>query len=443
MPRRPEPLPTHRDVQLRTTFWVVPLSMAAAAALAAIGTVVADNRLQGRLGWVPVPLRLSTDDAKSLLATLAGASITVVALVVSLTMVVLSLVATNFGPRIIRNFIRRLSTQVVIGSFIATFVFSLLALVAVSSDDDARFVPLISAWVAVLLVLASTGVLVAWVHDLAFSIQTGNALVAIASDLYGAIDRQRDELLRLRRSEVPAESVPVTAVAVTARLSGFVQRIDVATLVALADRSGVVIRLAVWPGDFVTVAEPLLASSSPLDAAAVDDAGRCFTLGAYRTLEQDLDFGIAQYVEIALRALSPAVNDPYTAMSCLGWIGDALVRISSLGEEPDGLAGSTGELRMVLRPNRIEASVATAFDQLRQIAPGQPEVVIRLADALRTVASGVSSPRVRGACARQLAALERAVAVGDDDPLDSERMAAAFDRARAAMELPISRRDVP
>ena len=96
------------------------------------------------------------------------------ALVVSLTMVVLSLVATNFGPRIVRNFIRRRSTQLVIGGFIATFVFSLLVLLSVSSGRGQVFVPLVSTWLAVAMVLASTGVLVAWVHDLAFSIQIGH-----------------------------------------------------------------------------------------------------------------------------------------------------------------------------------------------------------------------------------------------------------------------------
>lgn len=139
-----------------------------------------------------------------------------------------------------------------IGRFIATFVFSLLVLLSVSSGKGETFVPLVSTWLAVAMVLASTGVLVAWVHDLAFSIQIGNALVDIAVDLNGAILRRSALAPGLLAVDVKPCSLE-GALPVRAELSGYVQRVDLERLVAIACRVDAVISLAVREGDFVTV----------------------------------------------------------------------------------------------------------------------------------------------------------------------------------------------
>lgn len=183
--------PRDRDAELGTVFWRTPLRFSVRILVLAALTLFVDHLVQGHLGSIPPMLRMSGDDSTTILATLSGATITVVGLVVSLTMVVLSLVADNFGPRLVVNFIRRRTTQTVMGSFIAVFVYSIVCLSTTLRAGDDSFVPIVSTWTAIVLVLVATAHLVRFVHDTSTSIQVGNTLVDIAAELSKAIQAQR------------------------------------------------------------------------------------------------------------------------------------------------------------------------------------------------------------------------------------------------------------
>ncbi len=417
----------NRDVELGLSFWIVPVKLSVSAILLSVATVIVDSRFQDQYQHLPEPLRMTVADSKTILSTLAGASITVVALVVSLMMVVLSLVAANFGPRIILNFARRRTTKQAIGSFVAVFVFSLITLTTVYSGDN-QFVPVVSTWTAVVLVLAATGLLVVFVQDISSSIQIGNMLFEIATELDGAIDRQRVLARRAHASttvDIDSAGWPV----IDSILSGYVQRIDFDTLIDLAARLDVVIVLHHRSGSFVNAGRPLACTSKPLAEADAATLRAAVVRGTYRTMEQDLEYAIAEYVEIALRALSPAVNDPATAVSCVDWIGDSLIALSA---EPIGVAefeDGAGALRVLVPPNSLRRVMAAGFNEIRQVASRSPAVTIRLLTTIARLAPVVTDAAVRDELRSQVEAISFAAdldvaAQRDRDDVDAAKQEA-------------------
>jgi len=430
--------PRNRDVELGTSVWLVPLKMSLRALALAVVMLWLDNVLQKQYRRVPQVFRMSAGDSKTILSTLTGASITVVALVVSLMMVVLSLVASNFGPRITLNFVRRRATQMVLGSFVAVFVFSLVTLSTIFTNSKNAFVPLLSTWTAVLLVLVATGLLVAFVQDVSGSIQVGNMLFDIAEELDGAIERQR-ELARRAHASSTLEVDTTGWDVIAGRLSGYVQRIDFDALITVATRAGVVVSVHHRAGAFVNAGRPLFSISGPLSPADLEATHRAITVGTYRTMEQDLEYAIAEYVEIALRALSPAVNDPATAISCIDWIGDALIALSVEPISVAAFADPSGELRVVLPANSLRRVVATAFNEIRQVGASSPSVAIRMLDAIHRVAPVVADGRALEELRNQADAVaDAAIAIApverDRDEIERARQIAsvALDRAATA-----------
>ena len=205
----PASLPRSRDFQLGLSYWGLTALLAGAALAAAVIGVALDDHFPGLGSHVPVPLRLSPADAQTVLALIGGASITVVALVVALTMLVLSLAATSFGPCLVQNYIRLKSARLTIAAFVATFVYTLVVLTLVYSGPGREFTPLLSTWMAVVYVLVSTGLLVWWVQDVAHSIQVGNLITTIVGYLYRAIAAEERAAAQLPNCDRgPAEPVP-------------------------------------------------------------------------------------------------------------------------------------------------------------------------------------------------------------------------------------------
>lgn len=374
-------------MELGTSMLVVPFRLTMQVVVLAVVTIVLDSVLQQHYDHLPRFIRMSPGDAKTILATLAGGSITVVALVVSLMMVVLSLVAANFGQRLILNFVRRRTTKVAIGSFVAVFVYSLVTLTTVFSGDNS-FTPVISTWTAVLMVLLATALLVVFVQDVSSSIQVGNMLSDISTDLDLAIVRQRE----LAHRACTGEQLDVDTSGwhvVNAAAPGYVQNIQFDRLIEIARRNSCVVQLLHRPGGFVHAGRPVARLSVALPAGDELALRRSIVRGTHRTMEQDLEYAIAEYVEIALRALSPAVNDPATAISCLDWIGDSLI---ALVAEPIGvaaLADASGALRVLVPANSFRRVIAAAFNEIRQHAVSSPAVSIRMLTTIEKVAPSV------------------------------------------------------
>ena len=386
----PRPSEWRRE-DLRTNLWLVPtIQVIVATALFACSYALDRATYRGDLtlpSWVN---QGSADAARQVLTAIAAAVITVVGLVFSITIVALTLASTQFGPRMLRNFVRDRGTQVTLGTFVATFVYAILALGSIGHGVRGDFVPHLCVTVALGLVLASLGVLIYFIHHIAKSIQLPQVIASIAGDLSLAIDAEVASGARSRGVGENGVSLPElrrrladAGVPVAASKSGYLQFVAYDTLVGIAARADAVIELLYRPGHFVVEGLPL-ATVWPGDAAAdvARRLARSHATGPHRTLTQDLTFAIDQLVEIAIRALSPAVNDTFTAMSCIDWLGDGLCKVTSRWDPVVAHRDEAGNIRVIAAEVSYTRFVERSFDKIRQAGRGMPAVMIRQLDAL-------------------------------------------------------------
>jgi len=342
--RRPVLDPWRREA-LRTTLWVVPAAMVAAAILLFGVTYGLDRAIaNGRLSLPGWAIAGEADASRQVLIGIAAAVITVAGVMFSITILALQLASQQFGPRMLRNFIRDVGTQVSLGAFVGTFVYSVLTLGSVA-HGSAGFVPHLSVTVALVLTLGDLGVLIYFIHHVATSIQVTSVIAGIARDFRSTLRTLQNETARMvpGQPDPDAEARELSARLddanglVRARTPGFLQSVGHDQLVRIAASSGATIQLLHRPGHFLVEGQPL-ARVWPADAAQVvaDTLDRAHIVGSSRTLTQDLGFAVDQLVEVAIRAISPAVNDPFTALNCIDWLGDCLCR-AGRGPLPGGL----------------------------------------------------------------------------------------------------------
>jgi uncharacterized membrane protein len=430
---RPTKLRSQRDINL----WRIPLQLSlAAVALFAI-TLVPD--ILDKYGVIHIPSWLtmgSIDDARAILAAMMGAVATVLALIFSVALLVLSMVSTLFGPRLLYRFLQDWVTQVTIGLFMATFVYICLVFLVTHQDPQSTFIPQISLITSWVLVVLSFGFLVYYSHRVARSIQNPDMIGAIVDDLYvaaggahlsgpgeGAGAAPDDEAI-LRQAE--------TGAIVLCPKSGYLQHVDHGALVAAARVTDTLIVLRFRSGQFVLRGEPLAAIVPAQKVGTLEAAiDRGVHIGRHRTLTQDSEFGIAQVVEIAIRALSPAVNDTFTGVACVDWLADALLTLAERPPLEGNWYDSESRLRVWMPPVRLERLAKLAFDQIRQASATTPAVLIRQLEAIRRLA-----PRLPDSCHQVLsdqadAILETASALV---ALDRRDLDAAWQRAHTVLE---------
>jgi uncharacterized membrane protein len=377
------------------------------------------------------------DDARAILSAMLGSVSTVLALIFSVALLVLSMMATLFGPRLLYRFLQDWVTQATIGLFMATFIYLCLVFLVTHSDSHTTFIPQISLITSWLLVIASFGFLVYYSHRIAASIQNPDMIARIVDDLQPSVIHAHAHGLTGGESMGPEIVTQQIAEGerVTCKRTGYVQGIDGAALVAAAARADTVVHLLYRPGQFVLWGEPIACVWPPQRFTDVDALiDQHVRVGRHRVLKQDCEFGIAQIVEIAIRALSPAVNDTFTGVACVDWVADAVLIVAD-GSLSDGCwYDQKGRMRLRVPPLRLERLVKAAFDQIRQAAADNPAVLIRILDAIRRI-----TPRIRTAAARQALiaqadAVQEAASLKVLAKLDRDDVEAAWRRARHAAE---------
>ena len=404
---------------LRTNLWLVPaIEVVAAIALFAITLSLDHAAYHGGFALPSWVISGTADAARQILTAIAAAVITVIGVVFSIILVTLTLASTQFGPRMLRNFIRDRGTQLTLGTFVATFVYAVLVLVSIGPGAHGDFVPHIGVTVTLALMAADMGVLIYFIHHTATSIQLPQVIASIARDLSEAIDVQGgpDSQLGLAggRKSGPAPAELIARMAdgggeVRAPASGYLQFIEHRSLVQFAAQADAVIALNYRPGHFLVQGHPFASVWPPEAAGRVSDAlGRAHITGPYRTLTQDISFGIDQLVEIAIRALSPAVNDTFTALTCIDWLGDGLCKITDRWHPARVHRDSQGFIRVITAEPSHERLVQRAFEKIRQASQGMPAVMIRQLDALEKIMAGTSSAGQRQVLLEQAAMIQRA-----------------------------------
>jgi uncharacterized membrane protein len=365
----------------------------------------------------------------------------VVSLTFSVTVVALTVSSQHFGPRLLTNFMRDTSTQVVLGVFIGTFAFCLVVLRTVQGDGDGyqRFVPHLSVSVAVALALLTVAALIYYLHHVAASMQVAQIAANVTRDLESAIDRlYPDEAGNEREPsapEVPPE--PADGVRAAAGASGYVQAIDLDAMMALAEAHSTTVWLRKRPGDFViTGAELAAASPAPSDPEAFAGALRqAFILGLDRTPWQDAEFAVQQLVEVALHALSPGMNEPFTAITCIDRLGQGLARMLTRRMPSPLRTNDRQQVRLVTDPRSFASLLRSAFDPIARFAGPNPAIYQRLLETLAELGARARRAPDRAAL-REMAAAIRAKALQE---LQADRPRAAIEEQHARVLAAVTR----
>ncbi|HYK67729.1 MAG TPA: DUF2254 domain-containing protein [Streptosporangiaceae bacterium] len=402
-----------RREKLRTNLWLVPAIEVAIAAILFGCTYALDRAAYDGVFAVPGwAISGGPDVARTVLTAIAAAVITVVGVVFSIVIVAMTLTSTQFGPRMLRNFIRDRGTQLTLGTFVATFVYAVLALGSVGQGSHGPFVPHISVTVTLALMLADLAVLIYFLHHIARQIQLPEVIASIARDLQQAIELQAGDSAE-GRADAAEASAMIAGLGggsgiVAAPRSGYLQYIEHGTLVGIATEANAVIHVLFRPGHFI-VAGQQYASVWPAEAAdvVVRELAAAHVTGPYRTLTQDVSFGVDQLVEICLRALSAAVNDTFTALTCIDWIGDSLCKVAGRWQPTRVYRDTTGAVRVITTEATWERLVQRACDKVRQSSAGMPAVMIRQLGALAKVVERTPAGRERQVLLDQADMIER------------------------------------
>jgi uncharacterized membrane protein len=421
---------------IRSSWWFVPSLMAIGAIVLAFVTTRLDSMFGDTFESGFGLYGGGAQGSRSVLETVAGSMITVAGVSFSIVIVVMTLASSQFGPRVLRTFMRDRGNQITLGTFIATFIFSVLVLRTIRAENGANdeFVPHLSVTVAMLLTLASLAVFIYFIHHSARSIQVNQVIEAVGRDLDKAVDDlypgQIGHDAAAERVDVPDMATGGT---VESRDVGYVQLVSARDLLAAARENDVVIELLFEPGSFVIRGTALarVVPADRLDTRLAEKVRGALAVGEQRTEEQDLGFAIDQLEQICLRALSPALNDALTATLCIDRLAASLARLAER-ELPSPLrADDEGRLRVIAQPVTLVQMLETAFAEIRRSARTNVTASTRLLAALGAI--GARATRLNDLAALRDAA--RLVVDEAEQHVSSTDIAELRDAQRAALEL--------
>ncbi len=439
MSARRKALPGWRWEALRTTLWFVPTVLIVLAILLFIASFSIDVAAYYHHLHLPFWLQhIQAGAGRDILIAIAAAIITTVGVVFSITILALTLASQQMGPRMMRNFVRDVGNQVTLGVFVATFVYSVLALGSITIYPN--FVPHICVTVAEAMLLLDVVVLIYFINHIAASIQLPEVIASIARDLESAIDtefpvRDGSEAAREARDLPQAPDALLATIeergaVVLAAKSGYLQFVGYAQLTKIAKLLDATIRLDYRPGHFIVAGRPIARVFPQGAAQQVERAlAKAHVTGPHRTLMQDPVFAIDQLVEIAIRALSPAVNDTFTALTCLDWLSAGLSQISRRDLSENVYRDEEGRIRLIGAKWSYERIVDRVYDKIRQASRGMPAVLIRLLDNIAVVAMATTSQAQRDILLRQANMVLRNAEASVDEEIDLADIQARYARA--------------
>ena len=425
---------------LHTSFWFVPTVMVAGAVVLSAVTLQLDRTLDERfVNTLPFVFRNGVEGARTLLATVAGSMITVTGVTFSVVIVAFTLASSQFSPRLLRNFMRDVGNQVVLGTFIAGFSYCLFILRVVGGAGG-DFVPRISVSVGFALTIVSIGALVYFVHHASALIQAQ----AIIAEVGRELDRSLAVLYpndigvgaSAEEARLPGDFA-ARSVQVIADQSDYIEAIDGVGLLAFAESNDLIISLDCRPGDFIGP-NAVIARVYPTERASeavratVRDA---LIFAPQRTQTQDEEFALFELVEIAVRAMSAAINDPHTACLCVDRLGAALATVAARPAPSAFRCGKDGRLRIVAKHYGFRGLADAAFNQIRQYGATSVAVTIRLLEAIRIVASNATRDEDRQTLLCHARMVERASKRSIPEPLDQEDVEEQFRRVLAALNM--------
>ena len=382
----------------RSALWVLPGASLIAALV--LGALLSKVQVSTHAPVHRLLFQGTEDDARNLLIGIVGAVITIIALVFGLTLVALQLSSTQYSPRVLRNLLRDRPNQVFLSVIVATFAYSAGGLYAVVASPGGRTTPYpqLAVTLAIVLLFVSLGALIFFLDHLAHSIQIDRLMAGIEHATLRVIKQQPPGV---DPASGPGQvfAPPVWAVMIPAHRDGYVQTVHPGRLLPLAEQLQVTVLIAPMVGDHVVAGRPIahvwrtsLEQPPPDPAALAGPIRDVVRIGYQRTLQQDVRFGMRQLVDIALRALSPAVNDPYTAIQAIHRLSVLLYALGPLSLGDYQLTGSTDASRVIVHAPAFADYAELACSLIRRCGSAEPTVAAALLILLRDVQALVSDP---------------------------------------------------
>ena len=426
---------------LRSSFWFLPSLIVAGSIAVAFALIQVDTA--GGQQWMSRWPRLfgaGAAGARGMLSTIAGSMMTVVGVTFSMLLVTLALASSQYTSRILRNFMRDRVTQVVFGIFAGIFTYCLIVLRTIRNADEGGFVPSLAVTFGVVLAIGGISVLIVFIHHIAASIQASSIIASVAAETMMAVDRLFPE--KLGRGPVDDDEdqslLPLPErswQAVPAKGNGYIQRVNHAALLRLAQEHQTIVRMERGIGEFVVQGTPLasLALEAPPGEEVIAALQAAYSIRRHRTVEQDSAFGIRQLVDMALRALSPGINDTTTAVMCVDYLTAILAQLASR-PIPSSRRYEEGELRVITIGPTFASLLAQSFDQIRGSAKGNVAIMLRILGALHTIGSLTASLSRRRALREHVLWIAELAERTIESPHDRARFEHRLARVRAALE---------
>ena len=379
---------------LRSGFWFIPAFIACGGVALAVICPWVDGVLPGFGQWIGRQgYLIDAGGSRTILSVIASSAITVAGVVFSITMVVLATMSAQFGPRLLPNFMRQNSTKFVLGGFIGTFVYCMLGLSQLTGDGEHGDIPKITVLVGLLLGILSFGLLIFFIHQVARFIQAPCILQDVAHRLrlnilrYFPESEDKDSSADVARDVAPP-TFNDQATGVSLMIDGYLQVIDLDALLEWSVESNATLHIVKRPGDFVVADEKVvwIRSETSLPEVEMETVRDAFIVGVDRTDTQDVHFAVDQLVEVAVRALSPGVNDPYTAVNCIDHLRAALALMSTRCPAASARRDGDGKVRIRFKTYTFSGILDLAFHPLRQHGKSLESVAIRLMETMVSLA---------------------------------------------------------
>ncbi len=383
-------------INLRSSLWFVPGLMIIGSIILAFLLITIDSNIKRE--WLiayPRIFGLGSDGSRGMLTAIAGSMLTVAALAFAMTLSAISQASAQYSPRILRNFMRDRINQFILGYFVSVFAYCLIILLTIRGVDEIKFVPSLSVIVGLLLAIGGIVVLIYFIHHIASSLEVTNIVKAIEEETVAIIDNifpeemgEEADTQEIQRAEEIEETVDWYGV--NSLFDGYIQYADTEGLIDFAIENDLYLRMEYGIGQFVSEGTKLVSVSKK----NVDDWGNeinsHYNIYRYRTIEQDVGYGIRQIVDIALKALSPGINDTTTAIICIDYLAVIVGRIATR-KLPTSTRVKDGEIRVYVKSPSFRNFVETAFDQIRISGKANLAIFLRVIKALSIIGEKTTS----------------------------------------------------
>ena len=372
-----------------SSYWFVPGTLFIATLALVVGVLWADlHGFEVGRDYAFLIFDGGVESVRSILSALSTSMITLTGTVFSLTIVALTVASNQFGSRLLRGFMRSTANQFVLGTFLCTFIYAVLILTVVRGAEG-EFVPRLSVSIGIVLAVGNAALLIFFIHHVARSIHANKVAAIAAGELRYAVDAlipPDDEKQTDARNESPW---PGGGRRLNGDRRGYLLAIDEKSILALAEKRDWRVRLRVRAGDFVSEHDSWLevAEVDEIDGGVRRQLLRCFDVGIQRTLVQDYEAAVLQLVEVAVRALSPGINDPFTAVVCIDHLGAVMTDLALRRFREFVFYDLDDQSRVWRDVIDFDGALDVAFNQIRQAGAGHMAVLVRLMEVFARMRS--------------------------------------------------------